>query len=189
MTREDALALSRLYAVQLLSGLCGDFQAAADWLTDGGAGLSEEQQEVRDSSSGGALGRGDKHTSTALHLCAATALCHHAAARLAWCCGGADKGTCCLLLPCCSCCCWRSTKQRSWHKRNTSQCGHHRMQCRQHSSAHTHTCTTEHQQGQQQHSLTRATSAGRQTRPLQLDPSPALLPQPCRSWAPQSAAS
>jgi hypothetical protein len=47
VTREDALALSRLYAVQLLSGLCGNFQAAADWLTDGGAGLSEEQQEVR----------------------------------------------------------------------------------------------------------------------------------------------
>lgn len=47
VTREDCLALSRLYAVQLLSGLCGDFQAAADWLTGGGAGLSEEQQEVR----------------------------------------------------------------------------------------------------------------------------------------------
>lgn len=41
------MALSRLYAVQLLSKLCGDFQAAADWLADGGAGLSEEQQEVR----------------------------------------------------------------------------------------------------------------------------------------------
>lgn len=47
VTREDCLALSRLYAVQLLSGLCGDFQAAADWLDAGGAGLSEEQQEVR----------------------------------------------------------------------------------------------------------------------------------------------
>jgi hypothetical protein len=47
VNREDALALSRLYAVQLLSGLCGDFQAAAEWLADGGAGLSEEQQEVR----------------------------------------------------------------------------------------------------------------------------------------------
>lgn len=52
MSREDALALSRLYAVQLLSGLCGDFQAAADWLLEGGAGLSDEQQEVRDGSSG-----------------------------------------------------------------------------------------------------------------------------------------
>jgi hypothetical protein len=30
------MALSRLYAVQLLSKLCGDFQAAADWLADGG---------------------------------------------------------------------------------------------------------------------------------------------------------
>jgi hypothetical protein len=41
------MALSRLYAVQLLSKLCGDFVSAADWLADGGAGLSEEQQEVR----------------------------------------------------------------------------------------------------------------------------------------------
>lgn len=46
VSREDALALSRLYAVQLLGGLCLDFQAAADWLQAGGAGLSEEQQEV-----------------------------------------------------------------------------------------------------------------------------------------------
>jgi len=46
VSREDALALSRLYAVQLLGGLCLDFQGAADWLQAGGAGLSEEQQEV-----------------------------------------------------------------------------------------------------------------------------------------------
>jgi hypothetical protein len=47
MSREDAMALSRLYAVQLLAGLCQDFMAAARWLEAGGAGLSHEQQEVR----------------------------------------------------------------------------------------------------------------------------------------------
>jgi hypothetical protein len=47
MSREDAMALSRLYAVQLLAGLCQDFMAAAAWLEAGGAGLSHEQQEVR----------------------------------------------------------------------------------------------------------------------------------------------
>lgn len=40
------MAVSRLYAVNVLSKLCGDFDAAADWLNAGGAGLSEEQQEV-----------------------------------------------------------------------------------------------------------------------------------------------
>ncbi|WIA12476.1 hypothetical protein OEZ85_012511 [Tetradesmus obliquus] len=46
MSREDAMALSRLYAVQLLAGLCQDFMAAAAWLEAGGAGLSHEQQEL-----------------------------------------------------------------------------------------------------------------------------------------------
>lgn len=47
VSRADALALSRLYAVQLLAGQCGDFDGAADWLEAGGAGLSEEQRDVR----------------------------------------------------------------------------------------------------------------------------------------------
>eukprot|EP00878_Enallax_costatus_P013573 GHUV01014191.1.p1 GENE.GHUV01014191.1~~GHUV01014191.1.p1 ORF type:complete len:185 (+),score=58.83 GHUV01014191.1:207-761(+) len=46
LAREDAMALSRLYAVQLLGSICHDFAAAAAWLEGGGAGLSEEQQEV-----------------------------------------------------------------------------------------------------------------------------------------------
>lgn len=47
ISREDAMALSRLYAVQLLGNCCRDFAAAATWLESGGAGLSHEQQEVR----------------------------------------------------------------------------------------------------------------------------------------------
>eukprot|EP00775_Hariotina_reticulata_P009120 gene9120-9289_t len=46
LARADAMALSRLYAVQLLAGLCQDFAAAAEWLEAGGAGLSYEQQEL-----------------------------------------------------------------------------------------------------------------------------------------------
>eukprot|EP00879_Flechtneria_rotunda_P017140 GHRR01017951.1.p1 GENE.GHRR01017951.1~~GHRR01017951.1.p1 ORF type:complete len:557 (+),score=208.68 GHRR01017951.1:82-1752(+) len=46
LSREDAMALSRLYAVQLLSGLCQDFDAAADWLDSGGLGVSPEQREL-----------------------------------------------------------------------------------------------------------------------------------------------
>jgi hypothetical protein len=40
------MAISRLYAVQLLAGQCQDFTAAVEWLEAGGAGLSYEQQEV-----------------------------------------------------------------------------------------------------------------------------------------------
>lgn len=46
LSREDAFALSRLYGVQLLAQRCGDVTAAAEWLAAGGAGLSEEQQEL-----------------------------------------------------------------------------------------------------------------------------------------------
>jgi hypothetical protein len=49
------MALSRLYAVQLLAGLCQDFMAAAAWLEAGGAGLSHEQQEVRRAGRGSSM--------------------------------------------------------------------------------------------------------------------------------------
>ncbi|KAF8071363.1 hypothetical protein HT031_001447 [Scenedesmus sp. PABB004] len=46
LSREDALALSRLFAVQLLARQLHDFAAAAHWLEAGGAGLSTEQREL-----------------------------------------------------------------------------------------------------------------------------------------------
>lgn len=46
LSPEDAMALSRLYAVRVLASLCNDVAAAQSWLQEGGAGLTQEQQKV-----------------------------------------------------------------------------------------------------------------------------------------------
>ncbi|KIZ01792.1 hypothetical protein MNEG_6167 [Monoraphidium neglectum] len=43
---EDHLALSRLYAVRVLRGACGDAAGARAWLLAGGAGLSDGQRQL-----------------------------------------------------------------------------------------------------------------------------------------------
>ena len=46
LAREDALALSRLYAVRVLAGACGAAAEARAWLEGGGAGLGEAQRRL-----------------------------------------------------------------------------------------------------------------------------------------------
>ncbi|KAI8472322.1 MAG: hypothetical protein J3K34DRAFT_519801 [Monoraphidium minutum] len=45
-SRDDRLALSRLYALRVLRGACGDAAAARAWLRGGGAGLLEDQRRM-----------------------------------------------------------------------------------------------------------------------------------------------
>ncbi len=40
------MALSRLYAVRVLTESCGDVSGATAWLREGGACLTQEQQQV-----------------------------------------------------------------------------------------------------------------------------------------------
>lgn len=68
LSPEDALALSRLYAVRVLADFVGDWTGAQDWLEAGGAGLSQEQQQLLLSELANLKGAGDLNSSTTCGL-------------------------------------------------------------------------------------------------------------------------
>lgn len=47
LSKDDAMALSRLYAIRVLAEIGGETAAARVWLQSGGAGLTANQQQVR----------------------------------------------------------------------------------------------------------------------------------------------